>query len=144
MAQTVVGFFDDAADAQRAVEQLVSNGFDRSRIDVSSGTNRGTSVSTSGDRDTDRDHENGITRFFKNLFGDNDDEADRYSRVGMQSNSIVTVHAQSSDEAERAADLLDDYGAVNVNERASQYGATGTSSDYTRTGDSDYDRTGAY
>jgi hypothetical protein len=37
MAQTVVGFFDDAQDARRAVEQLVSNGFDRSRIDVSSG-----------------------------------------------------------------------------------------------------------
>jgi stress response protein YsnF len=152
MAQTVVGFFDDAAEAQRAVEQLVSNGFDRSRIDVSSGRNSGTSVSTSGNRDNDRDNENGITRFFKNLFGDNDDEANRYSRVGMQSNSIVTVHAQSSDEAERAADLLDDYGAINVNERASQYEGTGTtgdydrtSADYDRTTDSDYTaRTGAY
>src|SRR5215218_10720955 len=142
MAQTVVGFFDDAADAQRAVEQLVSNGFDRSRIDVSSGTNSGT-TSTSGDRDHDR--ENGITRFFKNLFGDNDEDADRYSRVGMRSNSIVTVHAQSSDEAERAADLLDDYGAINVNERASQYettgSTTGTTSGYDRTTMSDRDRT---
>jgi len=168
MAQTVVGFFDNAAEAQRAVEQLVSNGFDRSRIDVSSGAGRGTdtlsasdttstsgTLSTSGDRDYDgdRDHENGITRFFKNLFGDNDDEANRYSRVGMRSNSIVTVHAQSSDEAERAADLLDDYGAVNVNERDAQYSSTGTSGDYdrttgvsdtTRTGDTDYDRTSAY
>jgi hypothetical protein len=125
MAQTVVGFFDDAQDARRAVEQLVSNGFDRSRIDVSSGnssTGMGT-ASTSTDRGGDS--ENGITRFFKNLFGDNDDEADRYSRVGMSSNSIVTVHAQSADEAERAADLLDDYGAINVNERASQYGTSG-------------------
>jgi len=129
MAQTVVGFFDDAADAQRAVEQLVSNGFDRSRIDVSSGSNQGT-TSTSSSRSTE--HENGITRFFKNLFGDNDDEADRYSRVGMRSNSIVTVHAQSSDEAERAADLLDDYGAVNVNERASDEGSIGTSASYDR------------
>jgi len=101
MAQTVVGFFDDAAEAQRAVEQLASNGFDRSRIDISSGGN--SSTSTSGDYD--RDRESGISRFFKNLFGDNDDEANRYSRVGLRSNSIVTVHAQSSDEAERAADL---------------------------------------
>jgi len=138
MAQTVVGFFDDAADAQRAVEQLVSNGFDRSQIDVSSGTGSGT-ASTSGHHD--HDHENGITRFFKNLFGDNDEDADRYSRVGMRSNSIVTVHAQSSDEAERAADLLDDYGAINVNERASQYEATGSSTDYDRTTMSDRDRT---
>jgi len=138
MAQTVVGFFDDAADAQRAVEQLVSNGFDRSQIDVSSGTGSGT-ASTSGHHD--HDHENGITRFFKNLFGDNDEDADRYSRVGMRSNSIVTVHAQSSDEAERAADLLDDYGAINVNERASQYETTGSTTDYDRTTMSDRDRT---
>jgi len=138
MAQTVVGFFDDAADAQRAVEQLVSNGFDRSQIDISSGTGSGT-ASTSGHHD--HDHENGITRFFKNLFGDNDEDADRYSRVGMRSNSIVTVHAQSSDEAERAADLLDDYGAINVNERASQYETTGSTTDYDRTTMSDRDRT---
>lgn len=137
MAQTVVGFFDDAAQAQRAVEQLVSNGFDRSYIDVSSGTNQST-MSTSGDR-SNPEHENGITRFFKNLFGDDDDEADRYSRVGMRSNSIVTVHAQSSDEAERAADLLDDAGAVNVNERASDYDRSGayTSGNTARTDISD-------
>ena len=141
MAQTVVGFFDNAADAQRAVEQLVSSGFDRSRIDVSSGTGSGTAT-TSGHHDHDR--ENGITRFFKNLFGDNNEDADRYSRVGMRSNSIVTVHADSSDEAEHAADLLDDYGAINVNERASQYETTGTSTDYDRSTDTDYDRNRAY
>jgi stress response protein YsnF len=158
MAQTVVGFFDDAAEAQRAVEQLVSNGFDRSSIDVSSGAGRGTdTMSTSGSRDNDGDRENGITRFFKNLFGDDDDEATRYSRVGLRSNSIVTVHARSSDEAERAADLLDDYGAVNVNERDADYSRTGTSGDYDRTSserttpgytgtgsDTDYDRTTTY
>jgi len=140
MAQTVIGFFDDAAEAQRAVQQLVSNGFDRDRIDVSSGNTSGT-VSTSGDTGEHHNQENGITRFFKNLFGDNDDEAERYSRVGMRSNSIVTVHAQSSDEAERAADLLDDYGAINVNERASEYGSTNTTQGYSSTGDTDYNRT---
>jgi stress response protein YsnF len=143
MAQTVVGFFDDAAQAQRAVEKLVDKGFDRSSVDISSGTGYDT-TSTSADRH--HEHESGITRFFKNLFGDDDDEADRYSRVGMRSNSIVTVHAQSSDEAERAADLLDDYGAINVNERASEYDRTGTTmasdtaTDYNRDRTTNYDR----
>jgi len=146
MAQTVVGFFDDASEAQRAVQQLVSNGFDRDRIDISSGAGRGNASTSSSSTDRDSGHESGITRFFKNLFGDNDDEADRYTRVGMQSNSIVTVHAQSSEEAERAADLLDDYGAVNVNERASDYDRSGTYSDTTNrrsdvSGTSDSDTT---
>ena len=109
MAQTVIGLFENENEARKAAEKLEAAGIDRSNVDVS----RSDSYTQGASKD--RDSESGITRFFKNLFGDNDDEADRYSRVGMRSNSIVTVHAQSSDEAERAADLLDDYGAINVN-----------------------------
>lgn len=83
--------------------------------------------------------ESGITRFFKSLFGGNDDDVHRYSNVAQRSGSIVTVHAQSKDEAETAADILDTNGAVDVNEKASQYGmGSSTSSDrdntYTGTG----------
>lgn len=137
MANTVVGFFDSSSEAQDAVEQLVQNGFSRDNIDVSASNATSTTdtehnSSTSGSNATDG--ENGITRFFKNLFGDND-EADRYSKVGQRSGAIVSVHTQSSDEAERAADLLDDYGAVNVDEKASEYGySSGTTSDDTFAG----------
>lgn len=63
----------------------------------------------------------GIGRFFRSLFG-NDDEADTYSNVAQKTGAIVTVHAQSSEESERAADILDEAGAVDVDERAAQYG----------------------
>lgn len=137
MANTVVGFFDSASEAQKAVEQLVAKGFNRSDIDLSSGGNTGgsnystsdssytgSSATTTGNTHQDGDHDSGnaVSRFFKNLFGGDDDEANRYATVGQRSEAIVTVHANSDDEAERAADLLDDYGAVNVDERASQYG----------------------
>jgi len=133
MANTVVGFFDSASEAQSAVEQLVQDGFSRENIDVSSGSansssgssySDGSSVNTDGSsvntddssnytssdthRDSDHDSGNAVTRFFRNLFGGNDDEADRYSTVAQKSGAIVTVHASSDDEAERAADLLDD------------------------------------
>jgi uncharacterized protein (TIGR02271 family) len=178
MAQTVVGFFDNASEAQQAVQALVDKGFSRSNIDVSTSNSGATGTSnlssggslnsgvdttadinrdldsvsgsnyrsdstidsTSGntfdrpynkDYDNTRDEESGISKFFRNLFGDDDDEVKTYTGVANRSGSIVTVHAQSSDEAERAADILDDYGAVDVNERASQYGLrsnTGSSS----------------
>jgi stress response protein YsnF len=141
MAQTVIGFFDEASEAQRAVEQLQSRGISRDRIDISSGnaSNASYDSRTTG-VSRDRDDDNGITRFFKNLFGDDDNDADRYSKVASNSNYIVTVHAQSSDEADTAADILDDCGAIDVDERAAQYG-------YTRTGSTDSmenrsDRTG--
>jgi stress response protein YsnF len=130
MAQTVIGFFDNSSEAQTAVQELVSSGISRDRIDISSG-NTGASTtghSSSASSDRDNDSENGITRFFKNLFGgDDDDEADRYSRVASSTNSIVTVHAQSREEAEMAASVLDESGAVDVDERAAQAGYTGTS-----------------
>jgi len=138
MAHTVVGFFDNAAEAQDAVVKLTKYGIDRERVDVSNAGSGNVSTSDNDNRNTasrsdnDRDHENGITRFFRNLFGDDDNDADKYSRVASRAQSIVTVHANSSDEAEQAADILDDCGAVNVDERASEYGYTGSGNDYSR------------
>src|SRR5688572_14453589 len=148
MAQTVIGFFDDASDAQRAVERMQSDGISRDRVDISRGSG-GTSTSgsnrsgvnpvsgserddnsvnrTSDDRIVDREgrNTNVFTDFFNSLFGnDDDDNANRYSKVAEGSNSIVTVHAQSREEAERAADILDDCGAIDVDERAAQFSST--------------------
>ncbi|GAB3801587.1 hypothetical protein GCM10028819_29110 [Spirosoma humi] len=121
--QTVIGVFDDASDAQRAVDQLVSNGFSRDSIDLSAQTspNYSDSTATRIDRDDDDDNNSGIGGFFSSLFGSDSDDSRKYSHVASRG-SVVTVHAQSSDEAERAADLLDEYGAVDVDERANEYG----------------------
>lgn len=150
MAQTVIGFFDDASEAQKAVERLQSQGISRDRVDVSgssagatgAGSHRSASTDvnpvsgstrdentvrrTADDRTVDEAgrNTNVFTDFFNNLFGgkgDNDD-AERYSRVASSSNTIVTVHAQTKDEAERAADIMDDCGAIDVDERSTQYG----------------------
>jgi stress response protein YsnF len=127
MAQTVIGFFDSESEAQRAVNELESKGITRDRIDYSRNSGLQQSSGEQVSRDRDRDGENGITRFFRNLFGGDDDEADRYSRVGNNAQCLVTVHARTSDEAERAADILDDCGAIDVDERSSRY-ATGSDS----------------
>jgi stress response protein YsnF len=152
-AQTVIGFFDNQSEAQRAVQQLQSRGISRDRIDLStSGTGmstRGSSGSvgvnpvsgstrdensvarTSDDRTVDREgrNTNRITDFFNNLFGNDKDDADRYSKVAANSSHIVTVHAQTEDEAEMAADILDDAGAIDVDERAAKLGFTNTRSE---------------
>src|SRR5687768_1646720 len=152
MANTVVGIFDGAREAENAVEKLVASGISRNNIDITSGAT-GTDSSYVSHRDTDSDdskivgdrrvrdedgeertvdvkgrNTNRITDFFNNLFGHGSDDAKRHTTVGSSSNSIVTVHAQSSDEAERAADILDDCGAINVDERAQSYGFAKSSS----------------
>ncbi|MFD2935068.1 DUF2382 domain-containing protein [Spirosoma flavum] len=137
MAQTVIGIFDNASEAQQAVDQLISKGFSRSNIDLSAGmSSNATSsdelipdrhVNSSGTRteelvDDTKDVGSGIGSFFSSLFGSDDDEdTKKYSTVGNRG-SIVTVHADSDEQAEQAADILDEAGAVNVDERAAEYG----------------------
>ncbi|MGI8634849.1 MAG: YsnF/AvaK domain-containing protein [Segetibacter sp.] len=123
MAQTVVGMFDNASEAEQAVQKLTRKGFTKDMIDV---TSQG--ISGSSNVDTHREEESGITGFFKSLFSsDDDDDREKYIHVARRSNSIVTVHAQTSDQAEEAADILDDCGAVDVDEKAASYGVTGRS-----------------
>jgi uncharacterized protein (TIGR02271 family) len=143
MAKTVVGFFDEAEDAQKAMQRLQQVGISQNSIDFTSG-GAGAYGSTSTNVSTnDRQEEgNAITRFFNSLFGDDSDDARKYSRVGSNSNYIITVHASSDDEAEQAADIMDDCGAIDVDERASREGSyndyNNMSSSTDR--DTDYDR----
>ncbi|NEU70121.1 YsnF/AvaK domain-containing protein [Spirosoma agri] len=137
MALTVIGIFDEPTQAQQAVSTLVSEGFSQNNIDISAGRSTDTTstgdafpdrnVNSSGTRseeliDDAKDTGSGIGGFFRSLFGgDDDDDTNRYSTVAERG-SIVTVHASSADEAERAADILDEAGAVDVDERATEYG----------------------
>ncbi|ADB38871.1 YsnF/AvaK domain-containing protein [Spirosoma linguale] len=129
MAHTVVGVFDNATEAQKAVDELVDKGFSRSSIDLSAQTG------DYSNSDLDDDDDSSVGGFFSSLFGSDDDNARRHTRVASRG-SVVTVHAQTDDEAEQAADILDDNGAVDVDERASQYGYgnTGTQTTMGTTG----------
>jgi stress response protein YsnF len=115
MSQTVVGIYNDATEAQNAVDQLLTSGFTQADVDMTTGRNSDTY--STDERD---EHESGIERFFKNLFGDDDEEKTRYTRVG-ENRSIVTVHTNSDEESERAARLLDKYGAIDVDESYREY-----------------------
>ncbi|GAB3559843.1 YsnF/AvaK domain-containing protein [Spirosoma fluminis] len=129
MALTVIGVFDNASEARQAVDKLVDGGIMRQNIDLSLASDPaaeyGTSASnqyatTSTTRTDDDDTGSSIGNFFRSLFGDDDDDTDRYTKA-TERGSLVTVHVQTEDEAEKAADILDEAGAVDVNERTPVY-----------------------
>lgn len=129
MAQTVIGIFNTASEAQDAADQLLANGFSESNVDVSSGGSSSTSsTSSSGSLKSHDSNESGISRFFKNLFGDDSDESNRYTTVAKRG-SIVTVHVSSTQEANRVMTLLDQYGAVDVDDNYNQYSQGSSSFD---------------
>lgn len=118
MTKTVVGIFNDSTAAQDAYERLSDYGFNHDEIDIS--TNSGLTQQNAGVENQNRDDDDfgdKVSRFFRNLF-DNDNDADRYSSAA-KTGTIVTVYADTMERAERAADILDEYGAINVDERAS-------------------------
>lgn len=117
MAQTVVGIFNNSNEARNAVDQLLNNGFNERDVDYA----RGSDSDTYASHENDNDNESGISRFFKNLFGD-DDERDRYSRAAKRG-CIVTVHATSIEQANRASELLDEYGAIDIDDNDYEYNA---------------------
>jgi len=122
MSHTVIGVFDNQSEAQAAIAQLMSNGFTRELIDISSQQSASATSSYGGataDRSNDSVGEK-VGNFFSSMFNDKDD-ASRYSQVA-QRGTTVTVHARSSEEATRAADILDRSGAVDLDEKAGQYG----------------------
>ncbi|MGB3780603.1 MAG: YsnF/AvaK domain-containing protein [Tunicatimonas sp.] len=112
MSHTVVGIFNNVVDAEKAVDHLLSNGFSRGHIDIADHTDRDGYTDEHRDRDSDS-----IGGFFSSLFGGDSDDS-RYHAEAASKGSVVTVHAQSKDEAERAADILDDYGTIDANQRA--------------------------
>ncbi|RDC63566.1 YsnF/AvaK domain-containing protein [Adhaeribacter pallidiroseus] len=135
MSQTVIGIFDNSTEAQQALQQLISAGISQDRIDISTPGTSGSTTSSTSSSYTDHDDNDSVGNFFRNLFGaDDDDNVRSYSEVGRRGN-IITVHAQSAQEAQSAAQILDEYGAVDIDERAEQYRSnTNTSADVNTSG----------
>lgn len=121
MAQTVIGLFDNVTEAQEAARALINQGFDSERIDISTNNAETTTNTTTGTNTSSPDSGDRITNFFNSLFGSDNDDYNNYSEAARRGGTILTVHAQSAQEAQTAASILDQYNAIDVNERASQF-----------------------
>lgn len=126
MGYTVLGFFEKRENAQEAIGKLVKEGFDDERVDFSPYRTEGTYVA----KDYDFDEDEKSSGFWDWLFGDDDAEKEKHSRVGARS-MVVSVYADSKDEAEQAASVMDDYGALDVDRRNQELGFDENTSDRT-------------
>jgi stress response protein YsnF len=124
--QTVIGIYNDRNRAIEAEQELIRSGFLKETVDISSG-----STGHSGSSDSSKSK-----GFFASLFG-SDDEVNSYSQAADRG-TLVTVHASSRNEAERAATILDKFGSVEIGDsRHNTRSGAGSASGYTneQTGD---------
>lgn len=135
MAQTVVGIFENSNAARNAVERLKAYGFSEADIDISDVNPN--ARSTGDGQNQEEGFGDRIGNFFRNLFDDESD-ADKYS-TAARNRVVLSVYADSFTEAERAADIMDEHGAVNVNETGT-YDINSAATDYTLDEDENNDR----
>ena len=121
---TVVGVFDQPQQTRDSVEYLLNHGFRKDEITVSTRHDE-------YEHDQNNRGETEITHFFRSLFTD-DDEARRYSEAAARG-SVVTVDVTSPERAEKAAEILDQHGSVDMN-------TGGNLQQDTRTGQKGYSR----
>lgn len=123
MQHTLVAVFDNRSDAQSAMDELLASGFSRTDVNVSSADPTGQTSSLSGDvPGIDQTHEEGIgasiKHFFTDLFGsDSDTHVSRYSDAVTRGHHVLTLTTQSEPEVERAADVIERFGPVDIDER---------------------------
>ena len=122
MQHTLVAVFDNRSDAQNAMDELLASGFTRDNVYVSSADLTGQGTTSLSATTTDTTHEEGvgasIKHFFSNLFGsDNDEHATRYSSFVTGGQHVLTLTTSSEPEVERAADVIERFGPVDIDER---------------------------
>lgn len=130
MATTLVGVFDDHSDAQRARERLIDAGIDREAVEMTSGNTAtmGDPTAISSGTSGKQEHEGGIRGFFRSLFGggdDRDEHSDTYAEAVRRGNAVVTVHLADDSRVDQASEILEDCGAVDVDERVAQWKSAG-------------------
>ncbi len=119
MANTVVSIFRDAGQAEKARMNLIANGFAESQVSVKTASYKSDESVPDTGEDTLIVLEK-ITSFFRDLFGSDDAEVHQYAQAGQQG-TIVTVHTDTSEEAETVAGILDFYGAEYATETSGSY-----------------------
>lgn len=162
MSHTVIGIFKTFTEASVARQHLENSGISPANIDVADSnytapdyegndiTGGVSDVTAQSRLQHEQKDDDSIGGFFRNLFSSDDDEehlVNRHIEAGKRG-TIVTVHAYSYDEAERAADIMDEQGAVNVNDSDDwdnlDTGATTAAASYSNTAADDASPIGGF
>lgn len=122
MENTVVGVYDSYAQAQNAMNELLSSGFSRSDVQLSPDADNKTTTA----RDADQSG-GGIGGFFRSLFGmeEKREDHDIYSEAVRRGSCLLTVNADNDEQRDRAVDILNRYDPVDIDERATHWRSQG-------------------
>jgi len=122
MEDTVIGVYDSYAQAQNAMNELLSSGFSRSNVQINPDSDRLSTqqVATS-------DTGSGIGHFFRSLFGmeEHREHGDIYSEAVRRGSVVLTAHADTEEERDRAVEVMNRYDPIDIDERSTAWRSQG-------------------
>ncbi|WP_338761114.1 YsnF/AvaK domain-containing protein [Massilia sp. METH4] len=134
MSHTLAAVFDNRASAEQARQELISSGIGADSIQLSSTSSStadasaaASTGSTSASGTGEHSMGDSIRNFFSNMFGDDDDDRHVYGEAVNRGNVVLTVQTPTQDEVERAADIIERFGPLDIDEQRSQWEAGGWS-----------------
>ena len=120
--QTIVAAFDRPGAAEEALDTLLENGFTRAQVRL------GTGDAVSDDRTSEgrSSSKQTLGQKIANFFGlGDDDDTYAYSEAMRRGSSVVVVDAEDEEEAQRAAAMLSRLDPIDIDQRVSEWEATG-------------------
>ena len=112
MSYTIVGMFPTSEAADKASNKLDNAGFDKEDYKVSRYSTTGNYNQEAG---YDYDEDEKTSGFWNWLFGEDDSSRKKYSYAATKSN-LVTVYTDDAERAEKAREILNEEGALDVND----------------------------
>jgi uncharacterized protein (TIGR02271 family) len=133
MQHTLIAVFDNHNDAVSAKNALLSGGFSSSDVRLShgdetapGGSMAGSTTTTTTTTDDEPGIGTSIKNFFSDIFGtDNNEHSTKYSTAVERGNHVLTVNTDSEPEVERAADIVEGFGPIDIDEQSAKWGMGG-------------------
>jgi uncharacterized protein (TIGR02271 family) len=124
MENTVVGVYDSYAQAQNALNELLTEGFSRTDVQLSPDSEANVASNSN-----DTPQGSTIGNFFRSLFGmeDERDTRDVYAEAVRRGSCVLTVHAADDDQLDRATEIMNRYDPIDIDERSSHWRTAGWS-----------------
>lgn len=131
MTHTVIAIFDEYGQAQSAMHALFNEGFTHSDVKLSPAQDspEARQAALQGTQQSQAESSSGSTigNFFRSLFGSDQhaNDADLYSEAMRRGSYLVTVDAASDEQGDRAAEIMQRFNPVDIDQRASQWRSSG-------------------
>ena len=121
MTHTLAAVFETRAEANRAKDELIHSGYDRDTITVSdSGSVAGTPRINDDESILDS-----IKHMFSNLLGREHADRHVYAEALNRGHVVLTIQTNSMEAADRAADIVEEFSPIDIDERETMWRASG-------------------